>query len=655
MKKFLFILSISLFTISGFTQGIVNSGAYIFISSGATVYVDGGTSGNYTSSGTSFIKSTSGLSTLAVEGNFTNNSTTNAIDGVAYSKILLAGGVQSIDGSKTSVLGTVESAGSGAKTISTKQQISKLVLNGQNVTFSDTVRVLGRLTLTSGALTTAGKLILRSTVDSTAMLTEVTGGTVSGDAIVERYIPGGSTKRKWRFLSSPVNTDGTNSLLSQYIDDIHVTGIGTGFDACSGCTPSIRTYNEATSGAASLGWTNPDNITNPIAKGTGVEVFVRGSRSLANPFLNWTSPDNVTIDFIGALNTGSVVKSVSFNNSNTATADGFNLVGNPYASPINWASNTGWTKTNLSPWMYIYSAKSASYNYINEDGVTLIGSDNDKSAIVPSGQAFFVKATTTGASLTFTEAVKATTTPFNFFRGMASKPTLKYTLNFNNEKIDEALIGFDNSATLSGTDVSEAVKFYNDKINLYSISTDGIALAVNYRPAPTALDTIRIAVWDYDSTNIEVGNHLLKFDSLNTLTSFDVYLIDKYTSTTINLKNQNTYHFDISTDANSYGNNRFVLVFDASTGIDKRISNTLISVYPNPANNELHIKSFNTEYANSNTLVSIRNLVGQTVFTSEAQSLKNFNTLDIASLEAGVYIIEVRLEGQSIFQKFIKR
>ena len=655
MKKLLFILSISLFTISGFTQGIVNSGAYIFISSGATVYVDGGTSGNYTSSGTSFIKSTSGLSTLAVEGNFTNNSTTNAIDGVAYSKILLAGGVQSIDGSKTSVLGTVESAGSGAKTISTKQQISKLVLNGQNVTFSDTVRVLGRLTLTSGALTTAGKLILRSTVDSTAMLTEVTGGTVSGDAIVERYIPGGSTKRKWRFLSSPVNTDGTNSLLSQYIDDIHVTGIGTGFDACSGCTPSIRTYNEATSGAASLGWTNPDNITNPIAKGTGVEVFVRGSRSLANPFLNWTSPDNVTIDFIGALNTGSVVKSVSFNNSNTATADGFNLVGNPYASPINWASNTGWTKTNLSPWMYIYSAKSASYNYINEDGVTLIGSDNDKSAIVPSGQAFFVKATTTGASLTFTEAVKATTTPFNFFRGMASKPTLKYTLNFNNEKIDEALIGFDNSATLSGTDVSEAVKFYNDKINLYSISTDGIALAVNYRPAPTALDTIRIAVWDYDSTNIEVGNHLLKFDSLNTLTSFDVYLIDKYTSTTINLKNQNTYHFDISTDANSYGNNRFVLVFDASTGIDKRISNTLISVYPNPANNELHIKSFNTEYANSNTLVSIRNLVGQTVFTSEAQSLKNFNTLDIASLEAGVYIIEVRLEGQSIFQKFIKR
>jgi len=658
MKKV--ILSISLLLVSLYihAQGIVNSGAYLVVSNGTTVYVDGGTSGNYTSSGTSFIKSTSGLSTLTLEGNFTNNSTTNAIDGVAYSKILLAGGVQSINGSKTSILGTVESAGSGAKTISTKQQISNLTLNGQNVTLSDTVRILGKLTLTSGALTTSGKLILRSTADSTAMVTAITSGTITGNVIVERYIPGGTDKRKWRYLSSPVNTDGSNSKLDQYIDDIFVTGSGgiaNGFDACASCAPSIRTYNEATSGASANGWTNPTNITNNIPIGTGVEVFVRGSRNLANPFLNWTVPDNVTIDFIGAINTGSVVKSISFTNSNTSNSDGFNLVGNPYPSPINWASLSGWTRTNLTPWMYIYSAKTGSYNYINSDGVTLIGSDNDKSAIVPSGQAFFVKATTTGASLTFTETVKATTTPFNFFRGVASKPTLKYSLNFNNEKYDEAIIGFNDTTYSNSKDISEAVKFFNDKINLYSISSDGVAMAVDYRPAPSLIDSIRIAVWDYDSSNVEVGLHQLKFDSLNTIPNMGIYLIDKFTSVTTDLRNQNTYNFNISEDVASYGNNRFVLVFDATTGINNTILNNSISIYPNPANDILNIGVSDSKYLNEKVAISIKNLVGKEIISLENDELKNLKNIDISSLSEGVYIISIQLNGVNINRKFIKR
>ena len=658
MKKLLFALSFLLLINNSFSQGIVNSGAYWVISNGTTVYVDGGTSGNYTSSGTSFIKTTSGLSTLIIEGNFTNNSTTNAIDGVAYSKIQLAGGVQSINGSKTSILGTVESIGSGAKTISTKQQISNLTLNGQNVTLSDTVRIHGKLTLTSGALTTAGKLILTSTADSTAMVTAITSGTITGDVIVQRYIPGGTDKRRWRYLSSPVNTDGTNSKLNQYIDDIFVTGTGgatNGFDACSGCAPSIRTYDETLTGASVNGWTNPTNITNDIAKGTGVEVFVRGSRNLANPFFNWTTPDNVTIDFIGAINTGSVVKSVSFTNTSTANSDGFNLVGNPYPSPINWASVTGWTRTNLTPWMYIYSAKTGSYNYINSDGVTLVGSDGDKSAIVPSGQAFFVKATTTGASITFTETVKATSTPFNFYRGLASKPTLKYSLNFNNEKYDEAIIGFNDTTNSNSKDISEAVKFFNDKINLYSISTDGVAMAVDYRPAPSLIDSIRIAVWDYDSSNVQVGSHQLKFDSLSTMQNMGVYLIDKFTSITTDLRNQNVYNFNITEDVTSYGNNRFVLVFDATTGINSTSLNNTLNIYPNPANNELHIGISDVKYLNEKTSISIKNLVGQEMISLESNELKNLQNIDITSLPEGIYIISIKLDGVYINKKFIKR
>lgn len=658
MKKILIALSLLLLINYSFSQGIVNSGAYLVVGSGASVYVDGGTSGNYTSSGTSYIKTTSGLSNLILEGNFTNNSTTDAIDGVAYTKIQLNGGVQTIGGTKSSILGHVESSGTGAKTISTKQQISILTLNGQNVTLSDTVRILGKLNLTSGTLTTAGKLILRSTADSTAMLTSVASGIVSGDAIVERYIPGGNSKRRWRYLSSPVNVTGSIAL-SQFKDDIFVTapsGSGGGFDVNPfSSNASIRTYTESTSGAASLGWTDPTNISNTITTGTGVEVFVRGSRNLANPYLNWTVPDDVTIDFIGALNTGNVVKSISFTNTGNTTADGFNLIGNPYASPIDWSSNTGWTRTNLNPWMYIYSAKTGTYNYINSDGVTMIGSDNDKSPIVPSGQAFFVKATTTGASITFSESVKSTTAPFNFFRGLSTKPVLKYTLNYNNEKSDEALLGFVDTCSSNGSDISEAIKFFNDKINVYSISSDNIAMAVDYRPTPTLIDSIRIAVWDFDSSNVQLGQHTLKFDSLSTMPQLSIYLIDKFLNTTTNLKTQNTYTFDITTDVASYGNNRFMLVFDATTGISNNSLANNITLYPNPANDVLNIGVSDVNFLSKKSIISIKNLMGQEILHQESDNLKNIQNLDITHLSEGVYVITLKIGDGVVNRKFIKK
>lgn len=658
MKKIILSLLTLLFFTNSFCQGIVNSGAYLVVGSGASVYVDGGTSGNYTSSGTSYIKTTSGLSNLILEGNFTNNSTTDAIDGVAYTKIQLNGGVQTIGGTKTSILGHVESAGTGAKTISTKQQISILTLNGQNVTLSDTVRILGKLNLTSGTLTTAGKLILRSTADSTAMLTSVASGIVSGDAIVERYIPGGNSKRRWRYLSSPVNVTGSIAL-SQFKDDIFVTapsGSGGGFDVNPfSSNASIRTYTESTSGAASLGWTDPTNISNTITTGTGVEVFVRGSRNLANPYLNWTVPDDVTIDFIGALNTGNVVKSISFTNTGNTTADGFNLIGNPYASPIDWSSNTGWTRTNLNPWMYIYSAKTGTYNYINSDGVTMIGSDNDKSPIVPSGQAFFVKATTTGASITFSESVKSTTAPFNFFRGLSTKPVLKYTLNYNNEKSDEALLGFVDTCSSNGSDISEAIKFFNDKINVYSISSDNIAMAVDYRPTPTLIDSIRIAVWDFDSSNVQLGQHTLKFDSLSTMPQLSIYLIDKFLNTSTNLKTQNTYTFDITTDVTSYGNNRFMLVFDATTGISNNSLANNITLYPNPANDVLNIGVSDVNFLSKKSIISVKNLMGQEILHQESDNLKNIQNLDITHLSEGVYVITLKIGDGVVNRKFIKK
>lgn len=660
MKKIIFLV-IFISTINdALSQGIINNGANLVITNGTTVYIDGGTSGNYTSTGNSFIKSTSGLSTLSLEGDFTNNSSTTAIDGVAFSSIKLVGGTQSINGSASSILGTVESAGTGLKTISTKQTISKLTLNGQGVTLSDTVFLKGVLTLTNGTLTTNGKFVFISTADSTAMVAEISNGTVSGNVIAQRFIPGGSGKRKWRFLASPVNVSGSIAL-SQFQDDIFVTapaGAGGGFDVNPFAgNASIRTYTESVAGSANNGWTDPTNITNTINTGTGVEVFVRGSRNLANPFLNWTVPDDVTIDFIGNLNTGNQNFGYSFTNTGTNTSDGFNLAGNPFQCTIDWQSGSI-SLNNIQNFIWVYDPVLGTYGTISRTG-TKAGNLNISRYIAP-GQGFFIKASGALPQLTIGEAAKVLEIPFNFFRDNQNQTDIPVLGIFVDDltdatRKDMCLIEFHPESTMNGIDPNDASKFFNDKINLYTISNDLQALTINSIRRPEVKDTIKLAFWHYDTTNIKVGAHRMRFDSVSNISPLiNVYLKDDYTGNFINIRNQNTYDFNLVSDVNSHGNNRFKLIFDLATGISNEHLGKSLNIYPNPANKELHIKILNSELSKSNGIIRITNLVGNEVMSVDNVEMNKHLKLDIANLVNGVYIVSVEIDGNVTHKKFMK-
>ncbi len=660
MKKIYF-LALVLVSSNTFSQGIVNAGATIVMTAGANIYVDGGTNGGYKSSGTSFIKATGGLATLSLEGDFTNNSSTTAIDGIPFSLIKMVGAAQNINGSASSTLGSVEAAGTGTKTIVIKQNISNLTLNGQGVTLSDSINLRGVLTLTSGTLTTNGRFTFISTADSTAIVATVGTGTVTGNVIAQRFIPGGANKRKWRFLSSPVNVSGSIAL-SQFQDDIFVTapsGAGGGFDVNPfASNASLRTYTESTPGTVGFGWTDPTNITNTITTGTGVEVFVRGSRNLANPYLNWTVPDNVTIDYVGTLTTGLVTKSLSFTNNSQTAADGFNLVGNPYQCTIDWQAASGWTRTNMQSFIWVYDPVLGTYGTISTTG-TKSGNLNISRYIAP-GQAFFVKATNSGASLQFNESIKVLETPFNFFRNeeaQADVPVLGIYVNYlaDSTRTDMCLIEFNPESTMNGTDPFDATKFFNDKINLYTISDDLQALTINSIRRPETKDTIRLAFFHYDTTNIRTGAHRLRLDSVaNVSPLLNIYLKDEYTGNTVNIRNQNSYDFVLDSDVKSHGNDRFKIIFDLATGISNEALSRSINIYPNPANNELTLNLKDENLGLSKADISIHNIIGNTLINLPEVSLTNAQTIDISSIPRGVYIISIKIDGNFVHKKFIK-
>lgn len=531
-----------------------------------------------------------------------------------------------------------------------------VTLGNQMISLSDV------LTMTAGNLATNGNLTLLSTATNTARVAPITNGSViSGNVTVNRFIPGGSTKRKWRLLSSPVNVSGSIAL-SQFIDDIFVTApasTGGGFDASPNNNASIRTYNEATSGASSLGWTNPTNISNTVTTGTGLEVFVRGTRSLANPFLNWTTPDNVTIDYIGTLNTGTIAKSLTYTPSTggASTADGFNLVGNPYASPINFDTTAGWTKTNIENKFWCYNPNTSNYGIY--DAVAHTGT-NGITRYIASGQAFFVRATSASApSISFTENVKCKQIGNSYFKPSktsSSFPILRMTLIDDSADYDETLILIDslNGSNLA-TDERDAAKFFNDALNLYTVTNDKFNLAINSINVPSISDTINVSVWSYDSTNISTKHHKISFSEFESIDpSIELYLFDSYLNVISNIRNNSEYDFMISTDVKSYGNDRFKLIFNnLSIGVSSEIKNDEIVLYPNPANSNLYLKLNN--HSTSTLNYEIVDLMGRIIKVNTLEPQNALTQLNIEEINNGTYFIRISQDGKQYIKKFIKQ
>ncbi len=240
--------------------------------------------------------------------------------------------------------------------------------------------------------TLTGKLTLKSNATGSASIGQVTSTSVTGsgaDSIsVERYVTGGAGYRGYRLMSSPVYaaTVSSNNVCSvNYLRD-HIflsgtSGTSHGFDKAG--NPTLYLFREdqtplnasftdgnfwgisniAPNSHASYSYSvtggNPGTTSSfNIPAGNGFMVFFRGDRTTANPYITTTVPVAATLIATGTLNTGQVIvhdwytpasTNLGWTNATANTAvRGFNLVGNPYASSIDWEQyNTSSTTTGI--------------------------------------------------------------------------------------------------------------------------------------------------------------------------------------------------------------------------------------------------------------------------------------------------------------------
>ena len=501
---------------------------------------------------------------IVLKNNWVNNGTFTHNGGT----VVFAGTTQQISGTQSSSFNNL--------TIAT----------GSNTSILSAGHSLKKILKSDGTLNANNNITLLANATQTALIDGSGAGEVLGNLTMQGYLIRGYG---YKYLGSPFQSATVNEMS----DDVN---LGAAF-------PSVYRHDENQASDGWITYTNPANLLSPLRG----YAFQMGMSKQAN-----------TIDMNGVVTNGNL--SVSLSNNNQPYTKGFNLVSNPYPSPINWDASTGWTKTKIDNAVYYFDSDttadqySGSYSsYINN-----VSSDGKANNIIPAMQAYFVHVTNgtypvTG-SLGISNGVRLTAVPQTYRRlgGPDAIPLLRLRASIAGyDASDPTVIYFQNTATEKFDKNLDALKLMNTTAgipSLYSIAADAQKLSINALPLP---DT---------STRIPLGVQLLQDGQLSFFTeditalppNLYCYLFDAVTQKYHDLKVNTNYVFNLP--AGMY-ESRFSLVFSRKIILSLPVSagpaTTQFQVFGTGRNLQLILHLPTGEKAD----IRFINMAGQILFT----------------------------------------
>ena len=216
----------------------------------------------------------------------------------------------------------------------------------------------------------------------------------------------------YRMLSGPVLND---SVRLMFASPFVTQGfIGSTFPNLQ---PNFLWWDETSRGTSLQAW-REDTVTVKLGRGYMYYVFngdsITGQSGLGfysdtlpltMSALGAEQPLTTAFDFQVTATTRDSGGSAGTNYLDTNVADyGWNLVGNPTPSTINWNASSGWTKTNMDGSIYVWDPNDSSGGWRSWNGTT----GNLGSGLIAPFQAFWVHANSAGPSLKCDNGVKST-------------------------------------------------------------------------------------------------------------------------------------------------------------------------------------------------------------------------------------------------------
>jgi hypothetical protein len=518
-------------------------------------------------------------------------------------------------------------------------------------------------TPTSGVLTTNNHLHLRSTSSNTARIAagSSSGGYVSGDVTVERYMSA-SSNRAWRLLTPGVSTSTNinanwqegkvNTVINTNVPadvagyGVHITGAGgnsNGFDVTQTNAASLYSFNQATQNWALITNTN----VNTLDAKQGYLLFVRGNRDNITPINTATGSSNVTLRARGTLLQGTQTF------SNLATANNFSLVTNPFASPIDWTTIYALANnaTNFNGSVNIWDPNVGTrggFVAINDIGIPSNGASL-LTEHLQSGQAFFIQ-TKTGVvgnpSFVIEEAHKSNTNNLDVFRTNTSLEKLKIQLRFtasNIQRIADGVVAIFSNTYSNGIDGRDAEQIANWDEDI-ALTRNGKELSIESRNTITANDTLFLKIGNLRAAQANY-RWVIEPEQLNAA-GLTAFLEDNFTntSTPISLTAATTINFTVSSNAASTAANRFRIVFRNNAALPVTITQIKAQQKGNDVQvlwntvNEQNIQHYEVEKStNAQQFSKIATVAAKT-----ASSSNDYSMVD-ASIPSGTYYYRLKI------------
>lgn len=466
---------------------------------------------------------------------------------------------------------------------------------------------------TLGTFINNGSLTLQS--DATSGSASFIVSSYSGnDATIELFLTGGNPGaplklNKWHFISTPIT-----SLPVSTFSPVPTKNV-------------VGWYDNQVSGSLATGWI----AYNGFRYSTGTISGPTFSNLTPGNGYDYYATTDLKYTFSGQLNTTDVTMSLSYNVDDAL--HGFNLLGNPFSSGLNWDAIIN----NLSP---AYPANTSKSLYFTRDNAQCsyvggVGIPSDVTGIMPPMQGFFVKTFSAGNSITIPASARVQGNIHSRYKGVDVIPLVRLSLA-EDTLHDETVVRFDATAK-SGFDYDfDAPKMFlsPDLVSIYSIS-EGLNYAIKGLPFPDSLLEVPIVV-----NLLAAGNTTITATQLQGLDKYDVTLTDKTTGFIANLKTTPVLTFTGTAGTTA---TRFVLkVATITTGIENPVvSKNIFKIYD--ANSMINIQTISDAWEGKKGSVRVLDLTGRTVDDLKNSEFSKNSLIRIGSPGLkGIYFVEIK-------------
>lgn len=480
-----------------------------------------------------------------------------------------------------------------------------------------TINAGKQVSVTSGTLTVDGHLKLMSDASGTATFIDKDGTlNVADTTSVEQYVTGAGGASPsgcgWYF-SSPLSA--TSSDL--------ITG--------SSLVGQLWSHRESEGTDINSGWTTITSSANLKP----MEGYL--ARMGESGVVTFTG---------GSLNTGTITKSGLTRTAVSGDRRGFNLVGNPYPSFLDWNQVTK-SKVRSTIWLPTRQRDGKTIMYDTFDGIT--GTENGINGAVtpfiPPMQAFWIlvdEDNATDGSITFTNDMRTHSSGDLSHDTTLSKRQLLRLQVSNGLFHDDAIVFFDPNAS-DDFDSYDSPKLSNDVDSvpeIYTLAGDE-QIVINGLYEADLNKTFALGFKTGKS-----GTFTIKATEISNLNGVSIQLNDQLLNSVTDLTSGEAYTF--SSDSTNTIDRFSVTTVKIVTGLNMNETPS-VSVVSNTAG---QIAITLNKSSDNEGKVSVYDLLGQKMLDA---SIARETTVLNKNLKTGIYLVAVQVKGKRIIKKVLVR